>query len=103
MTGAGSRSFGLVPARAIAPVTARSTNGERRWAGAVGPLEWGVGNRAYQRNRRGEGNVVRAPHALEARCPREANDGLPGTGRCLVPKGGEFACQNALGRLRCAM
>ena len=68
MTVVGSRFLGLLPARAIAAATARSTNGERRWRGAVGPLEWGMGNGANQRNRGGEVNAVRAAHALETRC-----------------------------------
>ena len=75
----------------------------RRWSGAVGPLEWGVGNVANKQHRRGEGNAVRVAHALETRCCRGGNGGLPGTGRYVLPKGGKSACHNALGRLRCAM
>ena len=82
-----SRFLGLLPAPAIAAATARSTNGERRWPGAVEPLEWGMGNGANQRNRRGEGNAVRAAHALETRCCRDVNGGLPGADPYVVPKG----------------
>ena len=74
-----------------------------RCPGVVGPLEWGVGNRANQRHRRGEGNAVRAAHALDTRSCRDANGGLPGADRYVVPKGGQSACHNALGQLRCAM
>ena len=50
-----------------------------------------------------EGNAVRAAHALETRCCRDVNGGLPGADPYVVPKGGKSACHNTLGQLRCAM
>ena len=100
---AGGRSYGRVPTGAIAQPTAQPTNGERRWPGAAGPLEWGVGNRAKQRNRRGGGTAVRAARAVEARCRRDAGGGLQGADAYVVLKGGISACHNALDQLPCAM
>ena len=93
----------LLPARAIAVTTTPSTNGERRWPGAVGQLEWGVENRANQRHRRGRVNAVRVAHALETRCFRDACGGLLGANLNVVPKDGKSMCHNALGQSRCAM